>query len=193
MTEIGKTFAVGNATVKIIQDPDTESPIDRGDKSVIFVSLDRRSTLKPDWANEPEDITAYAKENKMWEIPLFKYEHSGVIYRVGESNPFTCPWDSGRVGSILLAKSEWKKEAEAFKYASAFCEEVTDWCNGNTWGYVVETPDGEEGDSCWGFIGDCDAEYLIEEATAAAKSAAEKYDTKVARELEASRPDLYAS
>lgn len=193
MTDIAKTFSVGSATVKIIQDQDAESPVDRDDKSVIFASLDRRSTLKPDWANEPSDITDYAKKNKFWEIPLFKYEHSGVIYRVGEVNPFSCPWDSGRVGSILLAKSEWPRKAKAIKYATVFCQEVTDWCNGNVWGYTVETPDGEQGDACWGYIGDCDAPYLIEEATDSAKHAAEKYDTKAAREAEATRPDMYAS
>lgn len=197
------TFTVDHATVRILPDDDSShlNPCDSGDDNVIFATLERNSTLRPDWARSPEDIAEYAKEHDMWELPLWKFEHGGKIYRVTKNgNPFYCPWDSGRVGSVLLAKLEWPDESVAESYADAFCEEVTDWCNGNVHGYVIDVPDEENVDACWGFIGDRDSEHIIAEATEAAKYASGEYAKRLesereteARELESERPDMYES
>lgn len=190
----GHRFEVGAAVVRIIQDQDAESPLDRGDKNVIFASLERNTILRPDWAKEPSDLAEHARENKMWELPLFKYEHGLVLYKVSDAgNPFHCPWDSGRVGSILLAKREWRLRKSALKYAQAFVQEVTDWCNGNCWGFVVDLPDEKNADSCWGFIGDADAEWIVSEATQSAKYHLTQYNARLASQQEEARPDLYGN
>lgn len=38
------------------------------------------------------------------------------------------------------------------------------WAWGDVYGYVVRTPDGERDDSCWGYYGKSDDEYMLSEA-----------------------------
>jgi hypothetical protein len=217
MSNTAHTFKVGHATVRIEHDEDGSyncpvfdklhskdgpEPMDSG---VIFVDLGRRSGMRPKLANDwgPEELSAYAKDNKYWEVPLYKYEHGNVLYKAGfGGNPFSCPWDSGRCGSLLLAKSEWRLSKKASEFADSLCKSVTDWCNGNVFGYVVDLPGEEHADSCWGFIGDYDDKYLIEQATETAQYLSDAYDMQVkaeqenadidnARKMEAERLDLY--
>lgn len=195
---IGHTFKVGHCTVKIVLD---ECGFDldptKDDVAIIMAVLHRR------YANPAADRgltstdaiedfeTENCGENGEWEaFPLFMYDHSGTIYRVSQGgNPFHCPWDSGRVGTLFVKKAE---VGDAWEAAEAFCKEYTDWANGNVWGFMVETPDGEVADSCWGFIGSDSEPYLIDEATAAATHINDKLLDKEAAEMEASRPDMYA-
>jgi hypothetical protein len=112
---------------------------------------------------------AEAKDD--WTIfKLFLYDHSGTSYQPSENgkNPFSCPWDSGRVGIIALHTSDFDKNANLFECAKSICEEYTSWANGEVYGYVVETEAGYELDSCWGFYGDPEG-YVLEEARNAAK------------------------
>ena len=53
-------------------------------------------------------------------------------------------------------------------YLRAEVKVYDDYITGNVWGYTVEDKDGEEIDSCWGFIGSSDDEYMISQAKAAA-------------------------
>lgn len=182
----------------------TESPFDRGDSAVRFVEFSRgyvsdsacgRNERSP--FHEPEDVTAWAKENRFICYPVFKYEHSGVAYSV---RPFSCPWDSGQAGYLLLSREEWKRKSKSSdSYAAAAIKEFSAWCNGEIYGYVIEDADGETLDSCWGFIGDSD--YCLEEGIAAAaghvKDAAaaalaerEAFNCAMAESMAADRPDL---
>ena len=79
----------------------------------------------------PEEVEKWVEENsKEWfTTPLFLYDHSGAIYRVGEENPFTCPWDSGRVGIVALKRSEWG-DGDFAEYAASIAEAHTAWANG---------------------------------------------------------------
>lgn len=58
----------------------------------------------------------------------------------------------------------------ALEMAYSACQVYTDWCNGNCYGVITAVYDfnGEllEEDSCWGFIGDEDAEDSLEEQVA---------------------------
>lgn len=47
--------------------------------------------------------------------------------------------------------------------AAAFVETYTQWCNGETYGYVITDSEGEETGSCFGFIG---TDHLVSEALA---------------------------
>jgi hypothetical protein len=136
---------------------------------------------------------------------LFLYDHGNTIYQVSETgNPFSCPWDSGRVGSLFINKKEsggYRKKgaaAQRFKNAQAIAEEYTDWANGNIWGYVIYSDEDDHLDSCWGFIGDPDSDYIVESMDSAAanhitqaKEKAERQLVCSARKMEAARPDLY--
>lgn len=218
MEHVAHTETEEGITLKIILDAhgDTESPLE-DDRAVIFAVLHRRyinpaKTLTKFDAddnsydfNSVEGIAKFEADNagpdSEWAVfPLFMYDHSGTVYQCSTGgNPFSCPWDSGRVGIIAMLKAE--VGPDPLKSAQATCETYTDWANGNIYGFVVEDEDGEELDACWGFIGDSDGYVLAEgrdiltyhvnkkrEADAAALI---EENTRIAAALEASRPDMY--
>jgi hypothetical protein len=118
-------------------------------------------------------------------------DHSGVAYYLGGGAHACDPggWDSGTCGILIATESamaerfghDWhsnspKNETEPGWATSplneAFiieCMEAeigaySDWANGNCYGYVVTDVNGDEIDSCWGFIGDYDESGLMERA-----------------------------
>jgi hypothetical protein len=123
-------------------------------------------------------------------LPLYLYDHSGITMSTG---PFSCPWDSGKVGFIYVsmerARKEWSGTDEeirekAKKYLRSEVEEYDQYLTGDVWGYrIFETAseeddeEGEEHDSCWGFYG---MDYCMEEA----KSTAEYRASKIPQQLE---------
>lgn len=174
-------------TLKIVLDDSgsTESPLD-SDESVIMAVLHPRhiNPAKDHGLNSPEEIEEFAKANLEWqEFPLFMYDHSDTVYRPSKSgNPFSCPWDSGRVGSIFIKTAD---VLEPFNAAELVCEEYTSWVNGEIYGYVVEDSNGDDLDSCWGFVGDPN-EFVLEEGREALKYEVEK---DIKRRIEAARAE----
>ncbi len=86
---------------------------------------------------------------------------------------FHCPWDSGQVGWIHVDLAAIREDHGCQRVSPALRRKVEelrqevstydDYLTGNCFGYVLETRDGEEVDSCWGFIGDHDG-YCLQEA-----------------------------
>lgn len=131
--------------------------------------------------------------------PLFLYDHSGITMSAA---PFSCPWDSGQVGFQYIThdkiKAEWggktinkKNTAKAIACMDGELKCYDDYLTGQVYGYVIKDADDNDLDSCWGFIGDMD--YCLEQAKEQADYHADKRDEQSARDLEASRPDMYAS
>lgn len=153
-------------TYRLWLDQDTESPLSY-DSSVKMVVLHRRYSdpAKGECGTTPESVAAWERKNKRsWHIvPLWMYDHSGTVYRAGERNPFTCPWDSGRVGIIAIRKSEFPKDKRQ-EAIDSICEAYTAWANGDCWGYDIVDDNGETVDSCGGFIGRDYAEQCAQEA-----------------------------
>lgn len=200
----------------------TESPLEH-DSAVIFASLTRNylNPAEKHGLKTQEDIERFERENAhptrgAWAaFPLFLFEHSGSVYRVAErpakgerpANPFGsgmyAQFDSGRVGTLFVKLSEIAKRnepraaklAKAYENARITCEVYTRWANGDVFGYVIEDEDGDHVDSCWGFIGDSDDEYLMQEARSAfayqVKEAKAAKAATTAEEMTAERPDLY--
>lgn len=113
-------------------------------------------------------------------LPLFLYDHSGITMSTGR---FSCPWDSGQVGWIYIsiekaAQEGWATPEQAYKAMESEVEEYDHYLTGQCYGYVVEDDNGEELDSCWGFLGD--TEYVRGEMQAAAMSAVEAANKEVA-------------
>ena len=166
-------FAQG-LRASIYHDPDVEGP-NSCDDALRIVILHGRYLDPSDGAcgSDPGEVAAWERKNEaQWfSIPLFLYDHSGTVYRVGHSNPFHCPWDSGRVGIIALKRSEWGSGTESddklTEYAAAIAAEYTSWANGECYGYVLSDAAGHEIESCWGFIG---MDTVREQAAAAAQS-----------------------
>jgi len=124
-------------------------------------------------------------------LPLWMYDHSGNVYRVGASNPFSCQWDSGRVGFVAIKRGEWGDNTDEglAKVAETYAAEYTAWANGEVYGYTVTGPDGAEGDSCWGMIGE---DYAKAQGLEAFAHAVKSARADLGAELEAARPDLHA-
>lgn len=129
-------------------------------------------------------------------MPLYLYEHSGMTMCACRSNldrprtryPFDCRWDAGQVGWGYVTEAQaikmgctpgetYKGQQEDGVYDKAFFEnaiiaevEAYDMVmTGQVYGYQITDEDGDDVDSCWGFIGDID--YVRKEAREAAESA----------------------
>lgn len=111
--------------------------------------------------NEPERAVAFVQAVEARGgvvLPLYLYDHSGITMRTSD---FGDRWDSGQIGWIYATaqkiKEEWGDAPDAKKNATeclmAEVKEYDKFIRGEVYGYVIEK-DGEQVDSCWGFIGD---------------------------------------
>ena len=117
-------------------------------------------------------------------LPVYSYEHGGVTIRCGDaldrdSNPFSCPWDSGLAGFIFdtpesreVCGTPEERIAECLK---GEVKTMDQYLTGEVYGYIVETEHDDHADSCWGF-------YDLDDCKSEAESAAEWHRDKQARE-----------
>ena len=170
------------------QDPDCDSPLEYDEAVKVAILHHHYRNPAPECGDNPDDLKAWGEANKdEWDaFPLFMYEHGNVCYEVActeDGNPF-----SGRVGYVFVKKSD---VPDTFNSAEIMCEEYTKWANGDCWGYIIENEDGEQLDSCWGFVGE---DYAVAGMRAAAEGYVdgerERHDTEMADEIATSRPDL---
>lgn len=125
------------------------------------------------------DVCEYVKAN--WNVvgpilPVSMYEHSGVSYSIGFAGN---AWDTGDAGIIfatreLLDETQGKGETpsndDLAEWLKGEVEEYSRWANGEVYGYVIKDVNGDDVESCWGFIGD---EYVTEAAKEAVPDAVE--------------------
>lgn len=186
-------------TLKITIAADLSNPYD--DDDAVRIAILHRNYINPAKAAGLDSVEAIAEFEAAnpdgageWEVfPLFLYDHSGTVYRPSlGGNPFSCPWDSGRVGVLALKRSEWatgdEDRATLFARAVGVAEDYTAWANGHGYDYDVTDRDGDDLDSSNGYLGDYEGE--TSEAWASYQREIAKARTAIARELEASRPDL---
>lgn len=95
-------------------------------------------------------------------LPLYLYDHSGITMSCCHSYPYNDRWDAGQVGWTYAGYSEIKNEygavnAETIEKAEQRLIDETKtydyYLRGDSYGYTIEK-DGEEIDSCWGYLGD---------------------------------------
>jgi hypothetical protein len=90
---------------------------------------------------------------------VFKYSHSGVAYN---TTGFQCRFDSFQIGLIVCTTTDAEKEnfdpcgdmGKIEKILVGEVETYSQWASGEVYGFVIEDPDGEHLDSCYGFLGD---------------------------------------
>jgi len=156
-------FEVGDLNVSIISDDGclVENPVEING-GMKLVQWHRDYGSNHDYES-PDELKEYAEEKGAYLVPVYLYDHSGVAY---STSPFSCPWDSGQVGYLLMepkivqeTKDHIGRETlcESVRerldsIAAGTVEEYSMWANGEVYGYTIER-DGEEIDSCWGFIG----------------------------------------
>ena len=99
-------------------------------------------------------------------MPVCKYDHGGVAY---STSAYSCPWDSGQIGFIYVAKNKLRKEygwnritagrtAQVKARLSAEIETFSNWANGSVYGFTLyyhdaekEYTEGDEQTACGGF------------------------------------------
>jgi hypothetical protein len=151
--------------VRVVHDDSAESPREN-DNLGVFAGWHRRykiGDVQPDC--EPQE---WLKDNAppgSVVLSVYMIDHGGVAY---STSAFGDAWDSGQVGVIVatpdkirecfMKKRISKKTRErVVACLKSEIETYSAWANGDVWGFVVETADGEkptEIDSCYGFIGD---------------------------------------
>jgi hypothetical protein len=96
-------------------------------------------------------------------LPIYKYDHSGIKL---QTTPFTCKWDSGQIGFVIVSKEKIKKEynkrvinkkliEEVIEILESEVDIISDYVSGNIFGYTIIDPLKSDTiiDSCWGFYG----------------------------------------
>lgn len=179
------------------QDPENPRDWDHLGKMVCFHGRytlgDKHSVRHEDFSSWEEQEEFFRKEmGAVVMLPLYLYDHSGITMSTGK---FSCPWDSGRVGTIFVTKDALKKEfnrerltPEILKRAEEILQgevkEYDEYLRGNVYRYTItkdepddDPGDGEHIDSCGGYLGDYE-EFALKEARAAV-------DHEVAREFKA--------
>jgi hypothetical protein len=87
------------------------------------------------------------------------------MLKADASNPFACPWDSGRSGWVYATNEDLrqiysvkrlalKHKAAAARVMAAVVEEFSSYLNGDCYGFIIrDTVTRESLDSCWGYYG----------------------------------------
>ena len=114
----------------------------------------------------PSELKNYIETHKktVKAFPLYLYDHSGITISL---SPFSCPWDSGQIGYVLLESSDVKKEYggkrisqktwdKAINVMKSEVDTYDKVLRGDVYGFIVSDKNGDHVDSCWGFIGDVD-------------------------------------
>lgn len=101
-----------------------------------------------------EDLQDFIKEyeDKGFTVkPINAYIHGGIALSLSnDSYPFTCQWDSGMFGFLVFKNDTFGENNQGLK---GFIQSWASWLNGEVYGYKITDSEGEELDSCWGFIG----------------------------------------
>lgn len=181
-------------------DPDPLNPREEFDHICTLVCWHRRYRLGDahDW-HDPQAFLRAMKTRPHLKLPLYLYDHSGITMA---TTPFSCPWDSGQVGWVVLERKDFHHLGDPSDLEStvedramaAMRGEVTEYdqfISGDVWWVRVEDAESDILDSGSGFYG---LDHAIAEgrsmlAACAADFRRERNEALVAQ-IEGERPDL---
>lgn len=159
--------------VEISQDLDPISPADWDSIGEIAYSANSRYVLgtKSVSKDDLKDIERQIAIGTLIGLPVFAYIHGNVRIQAAESNPFSCPWDSGQSGFVYTTREQvfreyggkrlTKRIREAAKnLLRAEVETFSQYLQGDVW-VITHWKDGEVIDCCGGYYG---YEYAVAEA-----------------------------
>lgn len=101
------------------------------------------------------------EENPAVILPLYMYDHSGISI---STSPFSCRWDSGQIGFILVSKKQALEEfggkiisaklkQKLERILEGEVETYTQYVEGEVYGFEIVDEDDDIVDSCYGFYG----------------------------------------
>lgn len=160
---------IGEYKIEVIQDSDPRSPREDDNLGKMICFHHRYNLGDKHSYNEFSEFNDFLYKNrkKLIVLPVYLYDHSGQTVA---TTPFSCPWDSGKVGYIYVEKSKvreeysWKnltkKRVETIKgYLDSEVKIFDQYLQGDIYGYKIFKGE-EELESCWGFYGE---EYCLGE------------------------------
>lgn len=113
-------------------------------------------------------------------LPIYAYVHGGATIKAGSG--FSCPWDSGLSGYVYVdretALKEFKDEEAVLRCLRIEVGIFDAYLTGSVYGWVLEDEDGNELESCWGYYGDDEFEYMESEI----RSSAAYHERRLAEE-----------
>lgn len=154
--------------LKLVQDSITDSPRewDNLGKMICFHGRydlgDKHNYNADDYSGWGEMEKAIIKEeNPAVILPLYLYDHSGISI---STSPFSCRWDSGQIGFVLVSKKQAleeyggvrvssKKKAKIKSVVEAEIETYTKYVEGEVYGFEIVDENDDIIDSCYGFFG----------------------------------------
>jgi hypothetical protein len=157
-----------NRRLDIVQDVNPESPRtwDNLSKLILFGKYkhlsDKHEIDANDYNGWENNKKAVIKAfNPAMIVPLYMFSHSGETVSL---NPFSCPWDSGQLGWVIVTKEDANKEYSVKRITKKVLEKITSvieaevkvfdqYITGDVYGYVIRDENDDEEDSCWGFFG----------------------------------------
>lgn len=150
--------------VKVYFDPDPTHPRKDWDNGTIMIHWHPRYDLGDKrvercTADEVREEYQDRGDPVLAILPLYLYDHSGLSVSTGA---FTCMWDSGQVGWVIITQSKSDEMGFPKEYTTEMYEDVIkaevktydDYLTGQVFGYVVEGREGDELEACWGYVGD---------------------------------------
>lgn len=169
MEDQGQYFPEKNATLFIIQETDPFDPRKEYDHITTMIcfhnryNLGDKHDLKSSDFNGWDELQEYIEEcyEPLVISPIYMYDHSGITISTG---PFSCPWDSGRIGFVFITKESCEEAGTSYddiemlnRIIEGEVEEYDHYLRGDVWGFVIREGkhniNGEIIDSCWGFYG----------------------------------------
>lgn len=127
-----------------------------------MICFHRRYSLGDNHKLSVHEAMKLSNSKNLIELPLYLYDHSGITMA---TTPFSCPWDSGKVGFIYVTKEkvrEWygvklitkKVRERVLKALQAEVKEYDAYLRGDVYDYVAYDESGDAVDSCGGYVGD---------------------------------------
>jgi hypothetical protein len=153
-----KTFDVDGASVRIVMDKDPEDPRNWDNLGTLAL-YHRRYSLGDEHKPPMEEAKLIEKDKDYICLKVYGYDHGGLVF---QTTPYSCPWDSGRLGIIYVHKDDVRKEYDTkridLKTKNLVLRRLLDevkvydqYLAGDVYGYKVTV--GDEEDSCWSFYG----------------------------------------
>lgn len=182
MRDLVKSIEYKNHKINIFWDTDPESPREWYTADTMAIYHSRYSFGDAKQFNDPQDLKEWieAQGDQVYWLPVYMYDHSGVTI---STKPFGCHWDSGQVGYIYMTAETAIKEGiiDPLAFMQNSVDNMDQWLRGDIYGYIVESDESDNLDSCWGFYG---LDYCETEA----KAIVDYYDSKIPKQL-----DLFAA
>lgn len=177
---IERKLSVGNISVEIYYDTESESPRLWSPMTKFVMShkrydLPNEIDFQFDDYDSWDDVRDELWKDYNWVFPVYMLDHGGTKLSL---RPFNDKWDSGQVGFVCLSESDvfsnfalgtdWDEKAR--QVIESEFEEYENWMSGNVFGFrLFEETQEIECDQQWGFIGDHDTSGIITELKAELK------------------------